>query len=187
MDTRRIALTLSAAAGGLAVAALLPLATANADPITYGFSPDMPGSVQDISVGGLAPFDQTLEESGLFDVTQSGFATLQLDGLLSNYVDIFGIHNQEFLVTSNNIFTVPEGTVIDQLSFGSGIENVYVDTVGTAAGGGNTITDTLITPFGDFNIPVAFDAAAIADPATFAAAVDPAASTDFLAGLASLF
>jgi hypothetical protein len=72
MDTRRIALTLSAAAGGLAIAALLPLATANADPITYGFSPDMPGSVQDISVGGLAPFDQTLEESGLFDVTQSG-------------------------------------------------------------------------------------------------------------------
>jgi hypothetical protein len=41
----------------------------------------------------------------------------------------------------------------------TGIENVYSDIV-SATGGADTITDTLVTPWGDFTIPIYLDAAA---------------------------
>jgi hypothetical protein len=61
------------------------------------------------------------------------------------------------------------GRLDDNFNFsnGNGFEVVYSDTVGTAATGGNTITETLVTPLGDINIPTFFDAAAYLNPADF--------------------
>ncbi|MDD7813125.1 hypothetical protein PP713_11185 [Mycobacterium sp. CSUR Q5927] len=49
------------------------------------------------------------------------------------------------------------------MNFGNGFENIYTAIPG-ADGAASTITDTLSTPFGDFNIPTDFDAAALLDP-----------------------
>jgi hypothetical protein len=52
---------------------------------------------------------------------------------------------------------------------------VYTDYIGTGPDGTNTITDTFVTPFGDFNIPTTYDAAAYFPTPLGAAALD----TDF--------
>jgi hypothetical protein len=87
--------------------------------------------------------------------------------------DIFGLTNAEFTVTSvdptgsataANLPTV--GSVYDEFNLGNGYENVYTDIV-SPTGGPNTVTDTLITPNGDYNLDSLFgsvDAAATLDP-----------------------
>ena len=49
------------------------------------------------------------------------------------------------------------GSVIDVANFGSGFETVYSDLISSTRS--NVITDTFVTPFGDFAIPTTFDAA----------------------------
>lgn len=71
-----------------------------------------------------------------------------------------GFSNQEIQVTGadSDTFTTTDdptaGWFFETLS-GYGFENVYSDAVGTG-GATNTITDTLVTPFGDFNTPATF-------------------------------
>jgi hypothetical protein len=187
---RRFALNLTATAGGLLVTSCLSsaiaIAIANADTDEWNIEPVVANTV---STGGMAPFDQSIVESGnfqLFDITTPSNPSYDIFGILSRDIDIFGIHNQDFLVTGG-AGEFSTGSVIDETNFGSGIENVYIDSVGTAAGGGNTITDTLYTPLGDFNLPIMFDAAAITNPAEFAAAVNPADATNILTDLGALF
>jgi hypothetical protein len=58
------------------------------------------------------------------------------------------------------------GSVYDSFNFGGGFENVYTDIPG-AAGGADTVTDTLVTPFGNVNLDSLFgsiDAAAPLNP-----------------------
>jgi hypothetical protein len=58
------------------------------------------------------------------------------------------------------------GSVYDALNLGNGFENVYTDIPGTG-GGADTITDTLVTPFGNVNLDSLFgsiDAAAPMQP-----------------------
>jgi hypothetical protein len=45
------------------------------------------------------------------------------------------------------------------VNFGYGFVSIYSEIASTVAGQ-NVITETLVTPFGDFTIPPAFDAAA---------------------------
>jgi hypothetical protein len=187
---RRFALNLTATAGGLlatsCLSSAIAIAIANADTDEWNIEPVVANTV---STGGMAPFDQSIVESGnfqLFDITTPSNPSYDIFGILSRDIDIFGIHNQDFLVTGG-AGEFSTGSVIDETNFGSGIENVYIDSVGTAAGGGNTITDTLYTPWGDFNLPIMFDAAAITNPAEFAAAVNPADATNILTDLGALF
>src|SRR5947209_13174481 len=144
---RSFALALTATAGGLLATTYLSSAFANADTDEWSIDPVVATTV---STGGMAPFDQSIVESGnfqLFDTTTPLSPSYDIFGLLSRDIDIFGIHNQDFLVTGGAGEFSP-GSVIDETSFGSGIENVYIDSVGTAAGGANSITDTLYTPWG---------------------------------------
>jgi hypothetical protein len=183
---RRFALTLTATAGGLLATTCLSSALANADTDEWNIEPVVATT---ISSGGMAPFDQSIVESGnfqLFDTTTPLSPSYDIFGILSRDLNIFGVHNQDFLVTAG-AGEFSTGSVIDEMSFGSGIENVYIDSVGTAAEGGNTITDTLYTPLGDFNLPILFDAAAVTNPAEFAAAVSPADATNILTDLGALF
>jgi hypothetical protein len=83
-----------------------------------------------------------------------------VDGQLSS-TDYFGVVNEDLVVISAGDTNVPLHSVIDILNFGGGYENQYVDLVGLGANGTNEITDTFITPFGDFNIPSTFDASAL--------------------------
>lgn len=110
----------------------------------------------------------------MFDIS-SGGATGGTDlGSVTaseNVTNLFGgIHNTEFTITDVNpvggadatdLPTV--GTVYDVMNFGNGFENTYTATSGDGAGA-TSMTDTLVTPFGDFNIPTDFDATGLLDP-----------------------
>ena len=90
-----------------------------------------------------------------------------------NVANLFGLTNTEFTVasvdpssgaTDANLPTV--GSVYDEFNLGNGYENVYTDIV-SASGGPDTVSDTLVTPFGDYNLDSLFgsiDAAAPMQP-----------------------
>jgi hypothetical protein len=162
---RRSARILGAAAGGLLGVAFMPAAAAFADDYTidptgietitgiygYGFfgvdtaSPATPGSIQ-----GHQDFTYTDTSSG---------ETGTLNGFESNATDAFGDTNQEVLVTSSSGTDAPAaGSVLDTYTLGdSGYANIYS---AIPTGGGNyEITDTVVTPEGDYAIPTTFDAA----------------------------
>jgi len=87
--------------------------------------------------------------------------------------DLLGFTNTELIVTdgtagaggsASDLPTV--GSVYDAFNLGNGIENVYTAIPGTA-GGSDTVTDTLVTPFGNVNLDSLFgniDAAAPLQP-----------------------
>jgi hypothetical protein len=152
MKTRRITLGLSAVGGGLLAAAFLPLAVANADPVTdlaglgptpitdvFGFQAD-DGPETVLTVSGLPPLYQQVEGYQTFDyVTPNG------DDLGSFNADVStlttpGFENTEYLVTgdeatkaadvsiANPTDSFPtDGSVYDIANFGNGFENVYSD------------------------------------------------------------
>jgi hypothetical protein len=116
MNTRRITLALGAAAGGLLAAAFLPLAVANADPVTdftsdiigRGPTPDVfgfaaiPGSPEDVlTVSGLPPLFQQVEGYQTLDYFSPATAT---DPIATVNTDVStlttpGFENTEYLVT----------------------------------------------------------------------------------------
>jgi hypothetical protein len=66
--------------------------------------------------------------------------------------------------SSSDLPTV--GSIYDAFNLGNGFENVYTD-IPTTGGGADTITDTLVTPFGNVNLDSlfgSFDAAAPMQP-----------------------
>jgi hypothetical protein len=138
-STRRLTLTVGAAAGGLLVGAFLPMAVAFAD--ETGFVPD-PSTLNPTSVTGFPPYSPEElmghEAWNRFDFTTNTVTVPdQLDGVDTETV--FGsFTNDNF---SNGAFT------IDFANFGGGWENEWIDIPGTGPGSG--ISDLLITPFGD--------------------------------------
>jgi hypothetical protein len=91
---------------------------------------------------------------------------------------LLGLTNTEFTVagitgTSPDLPT--EGSVYDVFNFGGGIENVYTAIPGVD-GGADTVTDTLVTPFGNLNLDslvAGIDAVSALNPGdAFGAAVD---------------
>ncbi|MGA8545472.1 MAG: hypothetical protein WB785_09490 [Mycobacterium sp.] len=90
-----------------------------------------------------------------------------------NVTDLLGLTNTELVVqsatptgdaTAADLPTV--GSVYDAFNFGNGYENVYTDIV-SATGGANTVSDELVTPFGNINLDSLFggiDAAAPLSP-----------------------
>jgi hypothetical protein len=169
MTRRRITRALGAAAGGLLGAAFLPVAAAFAD--DYDIVPD-PSSTEEVTglygiglfgvetaspaVGGSVQGTQLFEAE---DTTSGTSGTFDADE--ATVTDVFGDANDEVLVTQDVSGTAPPvGSVFDAYTFGdSGFENIYSDLASTTPGG-DTISDTLVTPFGDFTIPVVFDGAA---------------------------
>src|SRR3984885_2453841 len=72
--------------------------------------------------------------------------------------NLLGLTNSEFTVdsdtaaaggTASDLPTV--GSVYDAFNLGGGYENVYTDIPGATAGS-DTVTDTLVTPFGNVNL-----------------------------------
>ena len=86
---------------------------------------------------------------------------------------LFGLTNAEFTVDSGtaadggSVSALPaDGSVYDEFNLGNGYENLYTDIPG-AAGATDTVTDTLVTPFGNVNLDSLFgsvDAAALLSP-----------------------
>jgi hypothetical protein len=158
MMNRRITLTVGATAAALLAAAFLSAAVAFADD-TFTLVPDGPEVIT--SASGYAPFYQDTVGTAVFDANQGNpFVTLgEFNAEVNTVTTSWGYENQEIVDTGGQLggLTVPTGSIFDFTNFGGGFENEYSDIVGTM-GAPNTITDTFITPFGDFNIPTMFDA-----------------------------
>jgi hypothetical protein len=83
--------------------------------------------------------------------------------------NLLGLTNTEFIVqsaTGTSSDLPSDGTVYDVFNLGNGIENVY-EAVPGASGATDTITDTLVTPFGNIDLDSlfgSFDAISPLDP-----------------------
>jgi hypothetical protein len=168
MRSRPLTHTLGAVGGGLLAAAFLPMAAAFAD--DYNYLPDPSYTPVAEYTDGFPPFDQDVLGYDRFDwvdETQSTTGNPDVVGTFnadtSQLSTALGFSNEELLVDDAGLSgTYPEtGSVFDVANFGSGFENIYSDLVGAGTNGTNLITDVFDTPFGDFDIPTTFDAAAL--------------------------
>ena len=151
---------LAAIAGGLLVAAFLPMAVAVAD--EYDFTPQ-PHTFEPTQVEGYPPLDNVVTGTESWGVSDATTGTA-LPGPLLSGVDtettIGSFTNDDFigqgtiLLATNTDIVAPSGTQVDLANFGDGFENEWID---VPSGGTNPgISDLLITPFGDFPLAGSF-------------------------------
>jgi hypothetical protein len=193
---RRSILAGLAATGGLVTSAFLQVAVAAADvsatgadaftigdftfdpftsPGVEGFDPVDPlsGAAPLLTLGGGTALGIPLatQDFEVFDPT-SGTDLGSID-TNETVASLLGLTNAEFTVTSDTAAAggsdsaLPTvGSVYDEFNLGNGYENLYTDIPG-AAGANDTVTDTLVTPFGNVNLDSLFgsvDAAAPLSP-----------------------
>jgi hypothetical protein len=144
-----------------------------------GGTPDIGGTTL-----GLAPQDFNIYDGTGASATEVGSVSTDED-----ITNLLGLTNTEFTVqtvtgTSSDLPSV--GSVYDVFNLGSGIENVYTAIPGVD-GAADTVTDTLVTPFGNIDLDSLFggiDAVSALDPgAAFDAATTAASAIDPLAFL----
>ena len=117
------------------------------------------GTLDFTGVNGLPPVDVGVQGTQDFEFANAGGATGQFTADVTNTLDLFDDSTETVLVTSNTDPAAPIGSVFETVTWGdTGFENVYTAIV-SATGGADTITDTLVTPLGDFPLPNMFDAA----------------------------
>jgi hypothetical protein len=171
---RRLVLAVLAATGGLVTTAFLQVAVAAADtagPDAFtigaytfdpveGFAPvdNLTGAPPLLELGGATPLGALELDPQSFEVFNSSGADLGNIGTGVTVTDMLGLVNSTFTVeavtplgSATDADLPAVGSVYDALNFGAGIENVYTDIPGTA-GGADTVTDTLVTPFGNVNL-----------------------------------
>jgi hypothetical protein len=116
------------------------------------------GALDYSGINGLPPENVSIQGTQAFtytDIESSG----SLNADVTNTLDLFGNTDQTILVTSSTDPAIPVGSVFETVNWAdSGFGTVYSDIV--TAGGTNLISDTLMTPLGDFPIPVYLEAAA---------------------------
>ncbi len=176
MNRCLIAHAMGAAAGGLLAFALLPMAVAFAD--EYAIAPD-PSSIEEVTgIYGsekvaVPELPRAVEGSQLFDIDDTTVGSSSSPDVVGTfYADEATVAgsdgNEEILVTSDVSGTVgtaagdvpPVGSVIDTESFGPFGSELY-SALASPTPGADLISETLITPIGDFSLPdVSFDAAA---------------------------
>jgi hypothetical protein len=155
-----------------------------------GFTPveQLLGAPPLLDLGGGTPtiFGLTLSlASQDFNVYDGTATTDQIGSITTNdeVTNLLGLTNTEFTVTDATplgdtpVADLPtDGTVYDVLNLG-GLENVYTAIPGVD-GGADTITDTLVTPFGNVDLSSLFaglDAVSALDPgAAFGSGLDAA-------------
>ncbi|KAA8960489.1 hypothetical protein [Mycobacterium sp.] len=125
----------------------------------------VPGSTETFTgINGLPPLNVAIQGQGEFDLESGGAVVGIFDADQTTTLDLFGDTTQTLLVTADgSIGTVgtaagdlpPVGSVIETFSV-AGIEDIYTDLASTTPGG-EVVSDTLVTPLGDFAIPITFD------------------------------
>jgi hypothetical protein len=128
---------------------------------SFGLNPANPATDQDLQTFNVYSGDTSSTEVGTITTGE-------------DVTNLLGFTNTQLVVTSataadggsgSDLPTV--GSIYDAFNFGNGVENVYTDIPGTG-GGADTVTDTLVTPFGNINLDSLFgsiDAAAPMQPA----------------------
>ena len=147
------------------------------DPGPSGFDtiPALTASPPLLDIGGGTLEGVFFDFQNLDVYTGTGSAATEVGSISAgeNVTDLLGFTNTELVVqsatptgdaTAADLPTV--GSVYDAFNFGNGYENVYTDLV-SATGGADTVSDELVTPFGNINLDSLFgsvDAAAPLQP-----------------------
>ncbi len=177
---RRVTPTRGVAAGGLLAVAFFPMACIGSafaddasdagvfDPLFqdfFGFQTVASEPVTVYSVSGEPPIFQSIHQTEFFDTGSAGTLPAGLFQVDNEVItSAFGPASAELLVTSSAEGTSapPVGSVYDVIDIAKGFENVYADIAPTTPGGADTLSDTLVTPFGD--IPLMTSLHAYLDP-----------------------
>jgi hypothetical protein len=132
-------------------------AESDSTPISFdGGSITPVGSETLTGMNGLPPADVAIQGTQEFDVAdKAGTGSFDAD-VTTTSTSVYNETTETLLVTSSTGDAPGVGSVIDVANFGSGYESVYSDIISST--GASTITDTFVTPFGDFAIPTSFDA-----------------------------
>jgi hypothetical protein len=159
-----------------------------------GFTPveQLLGAPPLLEIGGGTPtlfgftFSLATQNFNVYDGT--GATATEVGNIDTNdeVTDLLGLTNTEFTVTaataasSGDATDLPSvGSVYDVFNLGNGFENVYTDIAG-ATPSADTVTDTLVTPFGNIDLDSLFggiDAASALDPGdAFSAGLDAASA-----------
>lgn len=167
----------------------------------FDITPTGPGTI--VGIDGIQPEDIDVQGTQQFDWVD-GSQTGTFDANVAQSAIIFGNTTQDqYVVTDSTGGAPPDGSVFEVYNYGHGYETVYSDIVNGNGPGHNLITDTIVTPFGHFNIPDSYDAAAVyaadtsqnfpdaashagifadllnsLDPSAAASSIDPAAGVD---------
>jgi hypothetical protein len=132
------------------------------------------GSEQISGINGVPPLDSSVQGYQEFELDNaSGNAIGTFDADVTTANGFFDNSSEALLVTADSGATgtaagdLPSaGSVFDVDSYGGGYETIYSDLVSTT--GANVISETFVTPFGDFAIHPAFELAAnLADSSFF--------------------
>jgi hypothetical protein len=151
---------------------------------------DLGGGTPTLVLGGT-DFPIPLAQQDFDIYSGSGSSATEVGSIVGNedVTNLLGLTNTEFAVasvTGTSADLPAVGSVYDVLNIGDGIENVYTAIPGVA-GAADTVTDTLVTPWGDLNLDslvAGIDAVSALDPgAAFDAATTAASAIDPLAFL----
>jgi hypothetical protein len=131
------------------------------------------GSEQISSVDGVPPLDSSVQGYQEFELDNASGNTIgTFDADVTTANGFFGNSSEALLVTADSGTSgtavgdlPPVGSVFDVDNYGGGFETVYSDLASTT--GANVITETFVTPFGDFAINPAFELAANAADSSF--------------------
>jgi hypothetical protein len=131
------------------------------------------GSVADQNFEVFSPASSTTPADALGTITTTENVS-SLGSITNTGFDVTGVSPVAGATTD-----LPAvGTTYDVTNFGSGYENVYTDVPGATADGttaAGTVSDTLVTPFGDYDLSSlvsAFDLTALDPGAAFGLAAD---------------
>jgi hypothetical protein len=131
------------------------------------------GSEQISGVNGVPPLDSSFQGYQEFELDNASGNTIgNFDADVTTTNSFFGGSSEALLVTAESGTAgaavgdlPPVGSVIDVNSLGFGYETVYSDLVSTT--GTNVISETLVTPMGDFAINPTMDLAVNAADSSF--------------------
>jgi hypothetical protein len=148
--------------------------------------------------GTVTPVDLSTQDFTLYDASGDEIGEAKSNPVTAG--DILGVHVTQFTVGGGADGTVTpadpdepsdalpaDGTTISVADFGGGFENVYEATPNDDGDAAASITDTLVTPFGNIDLSTDFDAIADLDPGSATDGVDTASGSDPLGGLGDIF
>jgi hypothetical protein len=144
------------------------------------------GSEQIFGFNGVPPLDSSVQGFQVFELDDaSGNSIGTFDADVTTATGLLGNSSEAVLVTADSGTTgleagdlPPVGSVFDVNSYGFGFETIYSDLVPTD--GANVITETFVTPFGDFALNPFMDLAADVPEGSF---FIPSSLTDLVSSL----
>jgi hypothetical protein len=138
-------------------AGIVPVDQTEGLPEGDGYSYLLSGPESYYGVSAITPAATDIQGYQNFIVDNGGTPVGNFSADVTNTADYLNNSTQAFLVTSSSGDAPAVGSVYNTFFFGHGIENIY--SAIPQADGTDKLTDTLVTPFGTFNIPETFDAA----------------------------